>query len=270
MRKQKGKGKGKRMRKGWKRVTALVGIISLMNVAVNYAGIWEQQGSDWLYLKADGQYAKEEWIQDSDGSWYYIGRFGEMKTNRSVDGYYLGADGKMLSEMDTASPLYGEKIYGTCYIKANSYRDCGDYYVVNVSLYDSSFGTNNDLGQYNMGDKFWIESEHAYGMVKNVTRDTGGSIALVVIHGSDEYTYTAEYAHVLSFSGDGEGPVLRKIKDSVEVTISKNVEIVPVQMFYINEASLNDFLNNNWYKLVPIFEGSTVKKAYDDMINHAG
>ncbi len=52
---------------------------SLMMTATALAGTWTHRDSSgqgyydyWLYIKDNGQYAAEEWIQDTDGVWYWI------------------------------------------------------------------------------------------------------------------------------------------------------------------------------------------------------
>ena len=48
----------------------------------------------WRYRKADGTYAANEWLQTSDGNWYYFGVDGLMYANTTTpDGYYVGSDG---------------------------------------------------------------------------------------------------------------------------------------------------------------------------------
>ena len=91
-----------------------------MQCIASYAGTWEQDGESWKYKKDNGSYAEYEWVQDN-GDWYYCSRWGLMEKNTVIDGYYVGADGKMLSQDDKANPLYGEKVYGTCYMGAVSY-----------------------------------------------------------------------------------------------------------------------------------------------------
>lgn len=253
--------------KACKKVIATTFIMTLLNGMICYAGTWDKPSSDWKYYKDDGQYAKNEWIQDTDGAWYYFDRFGDMVTNRTIERYYVAADGKRLIFDDSGSPLLGDIIYGTCYIEANSYQDLGDSYLVNVSMFDSSFGTNDDWDNYKKGDPFWLETKDDYGTVTNTTADTNGDISLTVMYGNAEYIFTATGTFVSSEVG--EGIMLREVNNNVEVIIPKNIEIIPALNFP-NKISLNDFLNSSYLKLIPVFEGSTVKKGFDDAINHAG
>lgn len=54
---------------------------AIMSISVcfpSFAGTWthtynsETYNNLWFYVKDDGSYAKDEWIQDSDGTWYWI------------------------------------------------------------------------------------------------------------------------------------------------------------------------------------------------------
>lgn len=46
-------------------------------------------GTDWKYVKDDGAYAANEWVQDSDGRWYYLGEEG-----LTYSGYWTLPDGQ--------------------------------------------------------------------------------------------------------------------------------------------------------------------------------
>lgn len=46
-------------------------------------------GMDWKYVKDDGTYAANEWVQDSDGRWYYLGEEG-----LTYSGYWTLPDGQ--------------------------------------------------------------------------------------------------------------------------------------------------------------------------------
>lgn len=248
--------------------------ISVMVMGMTaYAGTWQWQPatSDWLYLKDDGQYASYEWIQDDDGSWYYFGRYEDMQTNCRVDGYYLGADGKMVTEADTGNPLSRETLFGTSFIKANSYEDNGDYYKVNVSLYDSNFAANEDYNDYQVGDSFQVETEYINepGTVTDITIDTGGNVYLTVRTKDTEYYYAPEYTFATSLDGSGEGMIMRLVAGNVEVIIPKNIEIVPEAVLQ-GDLTLDKFLNEGFYRATPVFEGSTVVKLYDHIVNYAG
>lgn len=108
--------------KNKKYVLMIAGAMSILQCFAAHAGIWAQDGDQWKYQKDDGTYAEYEWVQDS-GDWYYCSRWGNMEKNTVIDGYYLGADGRMIPESDTENPLYGETVYSTCYMQVNSYED---------------------------------------------------------------------------------------------------------------------------------------------------
>lgn len=63
-------------------------------VRVSYMPGWKQKGEDWRYLTKSGVYAASEWIQDSDGRWYYFNMGGRMLTDDiTPDGYYVDSNG---------------------------------------------------------------------------------------------------------------------------------------------------------------------------------
>lgn len=58
---------------------------------------WIQDGKTWKWLKADGTYAKNEWIDDH-GTWYYVNQWEEMVTGwQTIEGksYYFASTGEM-------------------------------------------------------------------------------------------------------------------------------------------------------------------------------
>ncbi|SEQ90001.1 Putative cell wall binding repeat-containing protein [Granulicatella balaenopterae] len=98
---------------------------------------WVESNGNWYYLKADGQYAWQEWIgnyyfnywgdmahnswvesngnwyymnqngvmqtgwQEINGNWYYMNGSGAMATNQWVGDYYMGSNGIMLENTIT-------------------------------------------------------------------------------------------------------------------------------------------------------------------------
>ena len=55
---------------------------------------WLLNNGSWYYLSEKSGAMETGWLEDSDGKWYYLDEVsGEMKSNTSVDGYQLGADG---------------------------------------------------------------------------------------------------------------------------------------------------------------------------------
>lgn len=66
-----------------------------------YAGTWQQEGSNWKYLKDNGSFATTEWVQDN-AKWYYFNEQSIMLTNQWINGQcYVGADGAMLTNTVT-------------------------------------------------------------------------------------------------------------------------------------------------------------------------
>lgn len=54
-----------------------------------FAGTWEQSGKDWYYKGDNGQYVTNQWVGN-----YYLGADGKMLTNTTTpDGYPVGPDG---------------------------------------------------------------------------------------------------------------------------------------------------------------------------------
>lgn len=245
-------------------ILAMAGALSLLQCITGYAGTWSKEGSNWIYKKDDGTCAEYEWVQDN-GAWYYCSRWGIMEKNTVIDGYYIGADGRMLSADDMENPLYGEKVCGTCYMQINSYRDCGTYYKAKVTLYDNSYYTNNELN-YVAGDKIWIEHKNAYGTVISASFSTSGDVEIEAKCGRDTYIFSKDCALYCPYRGE-EQVLHRKIKDT-EVVIPKDVLIVPA-MDYQSNTALETFLNQKEIWLIPVFDGNKVCTFYEDSVNYA-
>ena len=255
-------------KKSLKKIAVAALSLALMSPAAVFAGTWEKDGDNWKYKKDDGQYAEYEWVQDTDGTWYYCKRWGTMETNHLIDDYYVGADGRMVSKDDTANPLNQADIYGTCYMSVDRFQDQGDYYQAKVTLYDSSFGTGIDFWNYSKGDKFWIEAVGDYGKVKSVSLSAYGDAYMEVSYGTETFVYDGEEVWCC---GDGsETPVLRKVKENVDVKIPKNISVISAPGFEQFTLSLDSYLNDSVYKMTPVFNGTTIEKLYDSFINYAG
>lgn len=77
-------------------------------------GTWEKWNDQWFYKNPDGTYMHDTWFQDpDDGYWYYFDPFGVMKTDEFVEGYWIGADGKMLPDYFSWQQTNGQWWYGT-------------------------------------------------------------------------------------------------------------------------------------------------------------
>ena len=60
----------------------------------SYMPGWVQDGERWRYVRKNGYYAANGWVEDTDGKWYYFNMGGYMEADaRTPDGYYVGADG---------------------------------------------------------------------------------------------------------------------------------------------------------------------------------
>ena len=76
-------------------------------------GTWEKWNDQWFYKNPDGTYMHDTWFQDpDDGYWYYFDPFGVMKTDEFVEGYWIGADGKMLPDYFSWQQTNGQWWYG--------------------------------------------------------------------------------------------------------------------------------------------------------------
>lgn len=66
------------------------------------SNLWAKSGDDWFYLKEDGTMAMNQWIE-TDGAYYYVDAKGAMMKNTiTPDGYYVGVNGKWISEQKPA------------------------------------------------------------------------------------------------------------------------------------------------------------------------
>ncbi len=60
----------------------------------SYIPGWLQDGASWKYVRKNGYYAANQWIQDADGKWYYFDMAAVMLANATTpDGYYVDANG---------------------------------------------------------------------------------------------------------------------------------------------------------------------------------
>lgn len=68
-------------------------------ISCGCANGWVQNESDWCYYN-NGSIVSNEWVS-YNGDWYYLNENGIMATNRWIDNYYVGVDGKMLKNTTT-------------------------------------------------------------------------------------------------------------------------------------------------------------------------
>ena len=57
------------------------------------SGAWKNDGTGWWFEDTSGWYPSGKW-QKIDGSWYYFDGSGYIVTNKYIDGYWLGSDGR--------------------------------------------------------------------------------------------------------------------------------------------------------------------------------
>ena len=59
---------------------------------------WQQIAGKWYYISDSGELSTG-W-KEIDGKWYYFASNGEMKTDQYIDGYYVGADGVRVAQIN--------------------------------------------------------------------------------------------------------------------------------------------------------------------------
>ena len=81
-------------------------ILSLALPFTAYAGTWQQDSTGWKVQADDGSYLTNQWYQNTDGKWYYIGADGYMMINATTpDGYQVGADGAWIQPTQKSDPV---------------------------------------------------------------------------------------------------------------------------------------------------------------------
>lgn len=95
--------------------TKLILATTLMSISISFpafAGTWTHTHNSgnyngtydnlWFYLKDDGNYAKEEWIHDNDGTWYWINNYNQLPSMEGVstDGYLYNSLGAYVDVSD--------------------------------------------------------------------------------------------------------------------------------------------------------------------------
>ena len=90
------------MKKKWIRITALSLILSSMTAVSAFAGKWAGDDNGWRYVRDDGSYQGDGWLEDK-GELYYISN-GYMKKGWIKDNgkdYFMGVTGAMLRDAIT-------------------------------------------------------------------------------------------------------------------------------------------------------------------------
>lgn len=93
-------------------VLGMATVLSCLFSVSAIAGTWESERInnllwEYRYVKDDGDYAKNEWIQDADGAWYHFDQQGIMQTSQwTEDGYWLNDKGKMETNVVSKDGYY--------------------------------------------------------------------------------------------------------------------------------------------------------------------
>jgi len=110
-----------------------------------YTKGWKQSGSNWQYVKVDGSYAKNEWVEievngvkkwyhfgddtmmdtgwfrDVDGSWYYLSKEEGQNTGSMQTGWMADPDDGHVYYLD---PVTGKMAIGWTVIDGKKYYFC--------------------------------------------------------------------------------------------------------------------------------------------------
>lgn len=120
---------------------------------------------DPFYLKADGRYAQEEWIQ-VNGQWYYFKKLGYAAKNEWVGQYYLEDNGQMAVN----KWIYDNKSQSYFYLKADGSRLNNGWQKIDGKWYffknDGTMLAKGWQGQYylkangHMAENEWIYDDN--------------------------------------------------------------------------------------------------------------
>ena len=83
------------MRRIYRTLAVLSLTVSLATIPMTaYASQWQQDSTGWKVQADDGTYLMNQWYQNTDGKWYYIGADGYMMVNTvTPDGYQVDNNG---------------------------------------------------------------------------------------------------------------------------------------------------------------------------------
>ena len=82
------------MRKAFKILAVTTLALTLALPFTAYASQWIQDSTGWKVRQDDETYLTNQWYQNTDGKWYYIGADGYMMVNATTpDGYQVDANG---------------------------------------------------------------------------------------------------------------------------------------------------------------------------------
>ena len=153
------------MKKKWIRITVLSLILSSMTAVSAFAGKWAGDDNGWRYVRDDGSYQGDGWLEDK-GELYYISN-GYMKKGWIKDNgkdYFMGVTGAMLRDAITPDgfkvgsdgawlgpeSVIGERGFTTPY-------DDHSYFLDENSLglkFDAETDYAEALGRWDMSDTY--------------------------------------------------------------------------------------------------------------------
>ena len=82
------------MRKIFKILAVTTLALTLALPFTAYAGTWKQDSTGWKVQSDDGTYLTNQWYQNTDGKWYYLGADGYMMVNAiTPDGFQVDNNG---------------------------------------------------------------------------------------------------------------------------------------------------------------------------------
>lgn len=104
---------------------ALAGSWTHTHDSGSYIGTYDNL---WFYIKDNGNYAQEEWIQDSDGTWYWINEYNQLPYTQGVstDGYLHNSFGAYVDVAD------GTKKYLTRELSSQAVKGMNYDQVINI------------------------------------------------------------------------------------------------------------------------------------------
>ena len=74
-----------------------------------YAGTWQQDSTGWKVRQDDETYLTNQWYQNTDGKWYYIGADGYMMINAiTPDGFQVDNNGVWIQPTQNVQPTQSQ------------------------------------------------------------------------------------------------------------------------------------------------------------------
>lgn len=149
-------------------------VMSTLIATSAFAGTWthtytNQNGESetystlWCYIKDDGTYAQNEWVQDTDGTWYWVENDCTLPITAGIstdgflydgDGRYISMEGRFFPTVEQAASVttgmsYDQvlAILGTEHIRSDSHIVFTNEGITSHALCTWFFGTN---GKYRL------------------------------------------------------------------------------------------------------------------------